>query len=207
MPGMRLPCSSTITEGTPITKLPLPSLVCTLWMEWQVVQVRPSRSKERSSVEPVFNAPAKNPDRVVAAVAVARELNPLGADQDIDAGAVERRPEGVGVQRLTPLVVGLLVAVAAVGGVGKGAWLEKVPTFGGGVSGQRNLVFCEGEVVGLADLIRVGLANIGLLRAGVVSAADSLHADDRDDRKCHKKDDDASAKDVHTMHGWRRTGC
>ena len=138
---------------------------------------------------------------------MAREFNPLGANENVDAGAVEGSPEGVGVERLTPLVIGLLVAMTAVGGVGKCRWLEEVSTLGGGVSGQRNLVFSEGEVVGLADHVRVCLPYIGLLRAWIVGAADSLHANDRDGREYHKENDDASAKDVHTMHGWRRTGC
>ena len=56
----------------------------------------------------------QNPDRIVAAIAVTGELNALRAGQDIHAGAVERRPEGIGMERLAPLVIGFLVAMRAV---------------------------------------------------------------------------------------------
>jgi hypothetical protein len=45
-------------------------------MEWQVVQVSPSRSKDRSTVA-FLSARRPAPNRVVATVAVARKLDPL----------------------------------------------------------------------------------------------------------------------------------
>ncbi len=77
----------------------------------------------------------QNANRIVATIAMAGEFDPLGAGKDVDAGAVERRAEGVGVQRLTPLVVGLLVAVPAVFGIGKGACRQKFLAFDGCVAG------------------------------------------------------------------------
>ena len=103
-PGMRLPFSSTITAGTPITKPPFPLVDCKLWMEWQVVQVRPSGSKARSTCEFCGQRARQHGNRIVAAIAMAGEFDAFGADEDVDAGAVERRAEGVGVQRLAPLV-------------------------------------------------------------------------------------------------------
>ena len=69
----------------------------------------------------------QNADRVVAAIAVAREFDALGAHENVDAGAIERRAEGIGMQRLAPLVVGLLVAVPAVSRIGKGAGRQESP--------------------------------------------------------------------------------
>jgi len=89
----------------------------------------------------------------MATVAVACKLNALGANENVDAGAVERGAEGVGVQRLSPLVIGLLVAVAAVLGVGKGACGQEVLAFDGCVAGGRNLVLAEGEGIGRADFV------------------------------------------------------
>jgi hypothetical protein len=101
-------------------------------------------------------------DGVVAAIAVAGVLDALGAEEDVDAGAIEGRPEGVGVKGLTPLTVGLLVAVAAVGGVGEVCGGEEVVGFGDGVAGERDAVGREEETVGLADTVRVGL--VGCVR-------------------------------------------
>src|SRR5271170_4497621 len=56
----------------------------------------------------------QNANWIVAAVTMACVFNPLCPDQDIDTGAVKRCPESIGMQRLTPLMVCLLVAMAAV---------------------------------------------------------------------------------------------
>ena len=149
-----------------------------------MAQVKPSRSKERSSVEPVFKRAREHADRIVAAVAVPRKFNPLGADEDVHAGSVERCPESVGVKCLTPLVIGLLVTMAAVSSIGKGGRLEKIATLGGGVSGQRQLVFCEREVIGGSNLVGVRLAYARLFRPLVLRAPDGLQAEDRSYREC-----------------------
>jgi hypothetical protein len=95
------------------------------------------------------------------------------------------------------------VTVAAVASVGKSSRLKEISPFGGGVSRQRDLVFRKGEIVSLPDHVRVDLACCGLLRPWIVSAIDSPKANDGSCSKCQKKDNDASAKDLHTVYGWR----
>ena len=97
-------------------------------------------------------------DGIVAAIAVAGEGDAFFAQEEVDAGAVEGRAKGVGVEGLTPLVVGLLVAVAAVLGGGKGGGRNEVVALDGGVAGEGDVVGSEGELVGLADVVGVGLA-------------------------------------------------
>ena len=93
-------------------------------------------------------------DRIVAAIAVPRELDAFGADQDVDAGPVERRAERVGVQRLTPLVVGLFVAMAAILRLRKSAGLNELVALDGSIAGQRQVVLAETKIVGLPYLDR-----------------------------------------------------
>ena len=107
---------------------------------------------------------------------MAGELDALGADEDVDAGAVERSAEGVGVQRLAPLVVGLLVAVPAVFCIRVGAGGQKFFTFNGRVSGRRDIVGAEYKIVGLVDLIGVKFAVVGGGSARVFLAADGAQA-------------------------------
>ena len=68
------------------------------------------------------------------------------------------------MQRLTPLVIGLLVAMAAVLRIGKGVRLNEIVAYRGGISGHGDLAFDERKVVGLAHLVRVGFANFGFIR-------------------------------------------
>ena len=65
-------------------------------------------------------AAGEDGDGVVATIAVAREGYAFFVDEEVDAGAIEGAAEGVGVEGLTPLVVGLGVTVAAVFGSGEG---------------------------------------------------------------------------------------
>ena len=102
-----------------------PALTCTLWIEWQVVQVRPSRSKSGPLSQPGHCA-RQHRDRVVTAVAMTGKLDSLGSQQDVDAVAIEGRTERVGVERLAPLVVRLLVAMSAVLGIRKRGRLQKI---------------------------------------------------------------------------------
>ena len=106
-------------------------------------------------------------DRIVAAIAVPRVLDAFGADQDVDAGSVERRAEGVGMQCLTPLVVGLFVAMATVLGLRKSAGLNEVVTFDSSISGQGQVVFAEKKVVGLPYFVGVALRFGVFARLGV----------------------------------------
>ena len=156
------------------------------------MQVRPSRSNDRSSCEPVFSAPGQNPDRIVATVAVARKFNSLGADQDVHAGAIERRAESIGVQRLAPLVVRLLVAMAAVGGIGKGAGSRKSPPSAAALPGSEILSFAKGKLYVSRILSAYALRAIGLLRACLIlCAADRLQAQDGSSRQMPVIKDDA----------------
>src|SRR5271170_7524928 len=77
-------------------------------------------------------------DGVVAAIAMPRELNAPGLDQNVDAGAIERRSKRIGVQGLTPLVVRLLMAMPTVGCVRKGPWFDKGVSFDRCISRKRN---------------------------------------------------------------------
>src|SRR5208282_1666667 len=103
-------------------------------------------------------AAREHDNRIVAAIAVAGELNAFGADEDVDAGAVERSAEGVGVQGLAPLAVGFVVAVRAVFGFRESARLNKVVALNGGIARKRQVVFAEKKIVGLSYLISVILA-------------------------------------------------
>src|ERR1700752_2592999 len=64
-------------------------------------------------------------DGVVTAIAVASEFDALRPNENIDAGAIEWCPERVGVQRLAPLVIRLLMAMPAVVGAWKRRRLKK----------------------------------------------------------------------------------
>src|SRR5271169_4084088 len=75
-------------------------------------------------------------DWIVAAIAVSRELDAFGPDEDVDARAVEGCSEGVGVQRLTPLAVGFIVTMGAVFGFGESAGLNEIVALDGGVAGE-----------------------------------------------------------------------
>ena len=80
------------------------------------------------------------------------------------------------MQRLAPLVVRLLVAMAAVSGIRKGAGRQKFLTFNGGVAGRRDIVCSEDEIVGLMDLIGVKFAVVVCGSARVFLAADGAQA-------------------------------
>ncbi len=77
-------------------------------------QVTPSSSKGRFLGMPCDRSPEKQRDGVVAALAVARVLHALLIDEHVDVLQIPGRAEAVGVNGLAPLVIGLLVAVAAV---------------------------------------------------------------------------------------------
>src|SRR5277367_3512219 len=119
----------------------------------------------------------QNADWIVAAVTMACVFNPLCPDQDIDTGAVKRCPESIGMQRLTPLMVCLLVAMAAVFSIRKGSWFKKVATLSGRVSGQRNIVFRKGKTICFSNLVSVCLAYARFCRT-LVLATNCLHAQD-----------------------------
>src|SRR5215472_5402486 len=75
-------------------------------------------------------------DGVVATLAVARELHALLVNERVDVLEVPRGAEGVGVHGLAPLVVGGLVAVAAVFGSGEDLGAEELAVVRHGVRGQ-----------------------------------------------------------------------
>src|SRR5271163_3096400 len=89
---------------------------------------------------------------------MARELNAFGIDEDIHARPVEGSTEGVRVQCLTPLVVGLLVAMCAVAGIGKGARLNEIIAFHLHGPRKKKLILAEAKVIGLAYFVGILLA-------------------------------------------------
>jgi hypothetical protein len=94
----------------------------------------------------------------MAAIAMARELDSLGVEEDVDAGAVKRSPKRIAMQGLLPLMIGLLVAVPAVRSIRKGIRLQERVAFDGSISRHRHLAFAEREVVALAYLFGILLA-------------------------------------------------
>jgi hypothetical protein len=86
-------------------------------------------------------------DGIVAALAVAGELDALFVDEGVDVFEVPGGAEAVGVDGLAPLVVGLLMAVAAVLGCVEAFGADELAGGGGGVGGQERGVFAEGVVV------------------------------------------------------------
>ena len=118
---------------------------------------------------PGVSAPARTATRIVAAIAVTRKFDPLGAKQNIHAGAIKRRAEGIGVQRLAPLVVSLLVAMTAVRSVRKSVCREKFAAFDSRVSRRRDGFGSKGKTVGLANARIVSSAGIRLLCALILA--------------------------------------
>jgi hypothetical protein len=83
----------------------------------------------------------------VAALAVAGVLDAFFIDEGVDVLEVPRGAEAVGVDGLAPLVIGLLMAVAAILGCVKAFGADKLAGGGGGVGGQEWSLFAEGVVV------------------------------------------------------------
>ena len=79
----------------------------TFWMAWQTVQVTPSASKGRRLVDPWVRLPATRADGVVAAFAVAGELDALAVVEQVDVAQVPGGAVGVGVGGLAPFDAGL----------------------------------------------------------------------------------------------------
>src|SRR5579875_3442926 len=104
----------------------------------------------------------------MAAVAMAGKFNALRADQKIDAGAIKRSAEGIGVQRLTPLLVRFLVAMRTILRRRKGPWLDKSSALALGVPGHEGLVLAKAKIVTFTDTIGICFLDAGLvlLRAG-----------------------------------------
>jgi hypothetical protein len=127
-PGMRSPFSSTITAGTPILHAGIAVGGVQTYHGVAGGAGQPVGVELGAIYLRVFSKRgAQHADGIVATVAVARKRDAarLVADKKIDAGAIERRAEGVRVQRLTPLAVGFLVACAAVLRAGIRAGLKK----------------------------------------------------------------------------------
>jgi hypothetical protein len=72
----------------------------------------------------------------MATVTVPGKLNSFGAKKNIHACPIERRAESIGVQSLAPLVIRLLVAVAAILGIWKSPRLQEIIALGGRISGH-----------------------------------------------------------------------
>ena len=108
-------------------------------------------------------------DGVVATVTMARKLNALGIDQNIHARPVKGRAEGIGVESLTPLAVGLLMAMGAISGIWKCARLDEVVALHLHSPGNEEIILAEAEVIGPAYLVGVLLAIlIGFVFRGLI---------------------------------------
>src|ERR1700691_2066274 len=95
-------------------------------------------------------------DRAVAALAVTRVLYALLVDQRVDVLQIPGGAEAVRVHGLTPLVIGLLVAVAAVLGGGEDFGTPELAVDGGGVRRQEGRLLAEGVVVTRGDRVVEG---------------------------------------------------
>jgi hypothetical protein len=122
-------------------------------------------------------------DRIVAAIAVPRELDAFGADEDVYARPVERRAEGVGVECLTPLMVSLVMAMAAVFRLWKSAWLNEHVALGSGIAGKRHVVFAEEKVIRLSDLVGIVFAVGVFAGLGVRGELNRSHQQDHTNRE------------------------
>ena len=79
------------------------------------------------------------------------------------------------MQRLPPLVIGLLMAVSAVLRVGERAGLKKITALGSGVTGYRNASLGKWKIIGLAHFVCVCFASSCIVGASfrAVSAAEN----------------------------------
>ena len=75
------------------------------------------------------------------------------------------------MQRLAPLMICLLVAMAAVSSIGESACWKKVVALRGGVAGKRDIAFAEGKIIGFANLVCVYLAHNSFCCALVLRTA------------------------------------
>ena len=103
-------------------------------------------------------------DRVVAAIAVPSEFDPLRPQQNIDARAIKRRAERIRVQRLPPVVVSLRMAHSAIRRLRERAGLNEVIALNGSIARNGNYTVAESKVVALADFVRIRLPLFSLLR-------------------------------------------
>ena len=142
----------------------------------------------------------ENANRIVAAIAVAGEFHAFGAQQNVHALAIERRAEGVGVESLAPLVVGLLMAVAAVACIGKRAGRKKVVAFHRRIARERNAVLGEGKVVGFANLIGVRLAGSLFLSLRVFAGMRRAHTKHTGGHQ--QQDEGADGPGLALQHAW-----
>ena len=90
-------------------------------------------------------------DGIVAAFAVARELHALLGDEHVDVLQVPGLAKAVGVHGLAPLVVGLLVAVAAVFGGENAARIDELTVAVIAFEGRKGRFLAEGVVVAEGD--------------------------------------------------------
>src|SRR6516165_953098 len=91
----------------------------------------------------------------MAAFAVARVFDPALVDEKIYVLDVPRIPESVGVRRLPPLRVNLLMTVPAILGRGKALGIDELARVGACLRRQERLVLRERHVVMARDILRV----------------------------------------------------
>ena len=106
---------------------------------------------------------------------------------------------------LIALAVGFLVAVAAVGGVGKGGSGEEVAGFGGGVAGERDAVGREEEAVGLVNAGLVGRVRWDCV-VGALGGADGGPEKQAGSREGHDAEKRPSGEAMHGLFSLRGEG-
>lgn len=95
-------------------------------------------------------------DGVVTAFAVARKFNSFAVVEQADVAQVPGRTVGVGVGGLTPLMLGFLMAAAAVLCCGKGLGVNEFTGVGGHQRGEEMSLVAEPIVVFFRHLYAVG---------------------------------------------------
>ena len=105
----------------------------------------------------------ENPDRVMTAIAMARELDAFGPRQNVYARPVERGSECVRVQCLAPVAVSLLMTAPAIGGGQESLGLNEVAAFYGCVAGRRNCIGSKAKIICGPNPVSVVLPVTGVI--------------------------------------------
>src|SRR5580698_10888300 len=91
------------------------------------------------------------------------------------------------MQRLSPLVVGLLMAVPAILCRKKGRRLQKVVSLDSRISGQREVTFQKWIVISSPHVVCVGLAHLRFFLARVFSAGSGVNKQGADGAQRSRK--------------------
>src|ERR1035441_82415 len=107
------------------------------------------------------------------------------------------------MQCLSPLVIGLLMAMAAVLGIRESSRLQEIVPLHGGIAGHRDIPTTETEFVSLANLVGVSLAHLSFFRTGVLGTAGGAEKESRGRAKQYAQNENAPCEIAHG-HRWGR---